>query len=193
MAESDIAPDARRMDDAAIIARVRGRDERALEELYERYGRPLYLFAYRRTGADGFAQEVLQDVFAAIWEKPSQFDPMRGALGPWLFRLAHNKAVDLLRREGRIHQRTIDADLSREEAPEDVDGEVWQRARRDRVRTAIVELPDPQRTAIELAFLIGLTHAEVAERMGRPLGTTKSRIRIGLLKLREVLGSSLSD
>jgi len=183
----------RRLEEAALLARIRDRDERAVEELYARYSGPLYSLAYQVTGADRFAQDVVQEVFLAVWKDAARFDPARGALAPWLFSLARHKAIDLVRREANVRKRTADVDLAFEEAPDDVDHEAWINHRRERVRIAIQTLPDAQREALELAFFAGLTHVEVAERLGIPLGTAKTRIRTALLKLREVLGDSLSE
>jgi RNA polymerase sigma factor (sigma-70 family) len=186
-------PDDRRAQEAALLARIRDRDERAVEELYARYSGPLFSLAYQVTGSDRYAQDVVQEVFIAVWKDAARFDPTRGALGPWLFSLARHKAIDQVRRDANIRKRTADVDLSFEEAPDDVDHEAWLRFRRDRVREAITGLPELQREALQLAFFAGLTHVEVAERLGIPLGTAKTRIRTALLKLREQLGDSVSE
>jgi RNA polymerase sigma factor (sigma-70 family) len=186
-------PDQRRVEDAALLARIRDRDERAVEELYARYSGPLYSLAYQVTGADRFAQDVVQEVFVAVWKDAGRFDPARGALGPWLFSLARHKAIDFVRREANVRKRTADVDLSFEPAPDDVDQEAWLSFRRERVRAAIETLPEAQREALELAFFGGLTHVEVAERLDIPLGTAKTRIRSALLKLRDLLGDSVSE
>ena len=134
--------EARRADDAALLARIVDRDERAVEALYERYSRPLYSLAYQVTGADRFAQDVVQEVFVAVWKDASRFDPTRGALAPWLFSLARHKAIDLVRREANVRKHTADVDLEFREAPDDVDREAWLNLRRDRVREAIGELTE---------------------------------------------------
>ena len=185
--------DARRRDDVALLARIVDRDETAVEALYAHYSGPLYSLAYRVTGADRFAQDVVQEVFIAVWKDAVRFDPSRGSVAPWLFSLARHKAIDLVRREANVRKRTADVDLEFEVAPDDVDRTAWLNLRRDRVRAAVATLTEGQRTALELAFFGGLTHVEVAERLDIPLGTAKTRIRTALLKLREVLGSSLSE
>ena len=191
---SDVERAARRAEDASLLARIVERDERAVEALYARYSGPLYSLAYQVTGADRFAQEVVQEVFVAVWRQADRFDPARGSVGPWLFSLARHKAIDLVRREANHRKRAAgEVDPEREVAPDDVDQEAWRNVRRDRVRAALAQLSEPQRTALELAFFAGLTHVEVAERLGIPLGTAKTRIRSALLKLREALGSSLSE
>jgi RNA polymerase sigma-70 factor (ECF subfamily) len=185
--------EARRAEEADLLARIVARDEQAVEALYARYSRPLYSLAYQVTGADRFAQDVVQEVFVALWKDAARFDPARGAVSSWLFSLARHKAIDLVRREANVRKRTADVDMELEVAPDDVDHEAWLNLRRDRVRAALAELTEPQRTALELAFFSGLTHVEVAERLGIPLGTAKTRIRTALLKLRDALGDSLSE
>lgn len=183
----------RRAEDAAILARVVERDERAIEQLYSRYSGPVYSLAYQVTRSERFAQDVVQEVFIAVWKDAARFDPARGNVGPWLFSLARHKAIDFVRREQTVRKRTADVDLDFEVAPDDVDHEAWLGIRRDRVRAAIAQLSETQRTALELAFFGGLTHVEVAERLEIPLGTAKTRIRSALLRLRDILGTSVSE
>jgi RNA polymerase sigma-70 factor (ECF subfamily) len=191
--QAQVEKDARRAEEAALLARIVDRDQAAVEALYARYSGPLYSLAYRVTGADRFAQDVVQEVFIAVWKDAERFDPSKGSVGPWLFSLARHKAIDLVRREANVRKRTAEVDLEFEVADEDVDHEAWLNLRRDRVREAVAGLSESQRTALELAFFNGLTHVEVAERLGIPLGTAKTRIRTALLNLREALGTSLSE
>jgi RNA polymerase sigma-70 factor (ECF subfamily) len=184
---------ARRAEETTLLARIVERDERAVEELYQRYSGPLYSLAYQVTRSERFSQDVVQEVFIAVWKDAGRFDPSRGSVGPWLFSLARHKAIDLVRREQTVRKRTVDADLEFEHAPDDVDQEAWLGFRRDRVRAAIEELSAVQREALELAFFGGLTHVEVAEKLDIPLGTAKTRIRSALLRLRDILGSSVSE
>jgi RNA polymerase sigma-70 factor (ECF subfamily) len=114
-------------------------------------------------------------------------------VSPWLFSLARHKAIDLVRREQNVRKRTADVDLELREADDDVDNEAWLGIRRERVRAAIEVLTPIQREALGLAFFDGLTHVEVAERLGIPLGTAKTRIRSALLRLRDILGDSVSE
>lgn len=193
LAETEEIQAQRKAEDAALLARIVARDERAVEALYARYSGPLYALAYQVTGAERFAQDVVQEVFVALWRDASRFDPARGAVAPWLFSLARHKAIDLVRREANVRKRTADVDLELEEAADDVDQEAWQRIRRERVLEAITHLTPLQREAVELAFFGGLTHVEVAERLGIPLGTAKTRIRSALLRLRDLLGDSVSE
>jgi RNA polymerase sigma-70 factor (ECF subfamily) len=185
--------DERRAEEAVLLARIREQDERAIEALYERYSGPLYSLAYQVTGGDRFAQDVVQEVFVAVWKNAGRFDPTRGSLSSWLFALARHKAIDLVRKEANVRRHTADVDLEFEESPDDVDQEAWLRVRRDAVRNAMIALPEAQRTALELAFFGGLTHVEVSEALGIPLGTAKTRIRTALLKLRDILGQSVAE
>jgi len=185
--------DERRAEEAALLARIAARDERAVEDLYRLYSGPLYALAYQVTRSERFAQDVVQEVFIAVWRDAGRFDSARGSVGAWLFSFARHKAIDVVRREANVRKRTADVDLEFEEAPDDVHDEAWLRVRRETVRAAIVQLSDIQREALELAFFGGLTHVEVAERLGLPLGTAKTRIRSALLKLRDLLGESLAD
>ena len=176
-------PDDRRAEEAALLVRIREQDERAIEALY----------AYQVTGGDRFAQDVVQEVFVAVWKNAGRFDPARGSLSSWLFALARHKAIDLVRREANVRRHTADVDLELEEAADDVDQEAWRRVRRDAGRAAITELPEAQRVALEMAFFGGLTHVEVSEALGIPLGTAKTRIRTALLRLRDILGQSVAE
>lgn len=187
------ALDERRAEEAALLVRIREKDERAIEALYSRYSGPLYSLAYQVTGADRFAQDVVQETFVAVWKDAARFDPSRGAVSSWLFALARHKAIDLVRKEQNVRKHTADVDLEFHEADDDVDQEAWLRLRRDTVRAAIQQLPEAQRTALELAFFAGLTHVEVAEKLDIPLGTAKTRIRTALLKLRDILGPSVAE
>ncbi len=195
MTGESVRPDieVRRAEEAALLVRIREKDERAIEALYARYSGPLYSLAYQVTGADRFAQDVVQEVFVAVWKDAARFDPSRGAVSSWLFALARHKAIDLVRKEQNVRKHTADVDLEFHEADDDVDQEAWLRLRRDTVRAAIQQLPETQRTALELAFFAGLTHVEVAEKLDIPLGTAKTRIRTALLKLRDILGPSVSE
>ena len=183
----------RRAEDVALLARIVERDQRAVEELYARYSSPLYSLAYQVTRSEGFAQDVVQEVFIAVWRDAARFDPAKGAVSPWLFALARHKSIDLVRREQNVRKRTADVDLELREADDDVDNEAWLGVRRDRVRAAMEHLTPMHREAIELAFFDGLTHVETAERLGIPLGTAKTRIRTALLRLRDILGDSVAE
>jgi len=191
--ELDDAQAQRRAEDAALLARIAARDEAAVEALYARYSGPLYSLAYQVTRSEGFAQDVVQEVFIALWRDAARFDPAKGAVSPWLFSLARHKAIDLVRREQNVRKRIADVDLELREADDDVDNEAWMGIRRDRLLAAMEHLTPMHREVIGLAFFDGLTHVEVADRLGIPLGTAKTRIRTALLRLRDMLGDSVSE
>lgn len=186
--------DRQKQEEVALLLRIREKDEAAVADLYQRFSGPLYSLAYQVTGADRYAQEVVQEVFMAVWRDAARFDPTRGAVSSWLFALTRHKAIDLVRKEANVWKRYApETELERREAPDDVDSEAWSNIRRERVLAAMEQLPEAQRTCVELAFFSGLTHVEVAEQLGIPLGTAKTRIRTGLLRLRDLLGDSISD
>ena len=155
------------MDDAQLLAAVANRDERAVEALHARFAPAIRAVALRVTRAEDAADEVTQDVLMAVWRDPGRFDPGRGSAGAFLVSMARNKAIDRVRREQTVQRHTATVDLELHEAADDVHGEVWRTVRQERLRVAISKLPDGQRRALELAFLGGLTHVEVAEREGR--------------------------
>lgn len=172
------------LEDRQLLARIARRDSRAFEMLYDRYGRPVYSLAMGMLRDAGGAQEVTQEVFLSIWRQAAEFDPSRGSARSWLLALAHHKAVDAVRR-GRMRaaeplQETKTSDL-------DVVDEALRRVEQGRVREALVRLPAEQREAIVLAYYGGYTHQEIAGRLGIPLGTAKTRIRDGMIRLRGTL------
>jgi RNA polymerase sigma-70 factor (ECF subfamily) len=181
------------VEDAELLARISAGEQQALELLHERFATGMYSVAMRVTRSERLSQEAVQDAFMAVWQDPLRFDPARGSLGPWLFTLARFKAIDAVRREAAVKRQTAEVDLELYEAPDNVHDEVWRGLRRERLNTAINLLPEDQRRALSLAFIQGLTHVEVAEREGIPLGTAKTRIRTALLRLRASLETDLSE
>ena len=181
------------MEDAEALAQIAAGDQRAIESLYQRFSSGMFAVAMRVSRSERLAQEAVQDAFMAVWQDPRRYDPSRGALGPWMFTLARYKAIDAVRREAALKRRTAEVDLELFEAPDDVHGEVWRGLRRERLNQAIAQLPNDQRRALSLAFIEGLTHVEVAEREGIPLGTAKTRIRTALLRLRAQIEGDLSE
>ncbi len=181
------------MENTELLARISAGDQHAIETLHERFAPGMYSVAMRVTRSERLSQEAVQDAFMAVWQDPLRFDPARGSLGPWLFTLARYKAIDAVRREAAAKRHTAEADLELYEAPDDVHNEVWRGLRRERLNDAISRLPEDQRRALSLAFIKGLTHVEVAEREGVPLGTAKTRIRTALLRLRASLETDLGE
>lgn len=174
--------------DAVLVTRVRGADATALEEIYARYSRPCYALARRILNDDALAQEVVQEVFLALWRQPERFDEGRGTFASWLLATTHHRAVDIVRREENLRRRrTTDEVLEFRGGDSSVAEEVWAGLRRDRVRAALLELPTPQREALALAYFGGYTQREIAALTGAPLGTVKTRMLLGMRRLRAVL------
>jgi RNA polymerase sigma-70 factor (ECF subfamily) len=174
--------------DAELIARVARRDETALGLIYDRYGRLVYAIGLRITGDRQVTEEVVQDVFQAVWLSAAGFQ-LGANLPAWITGIARHRAIDATRSAGfRARAREDQLDPSWAEwTPAPVD-EAEELAQRVVVRSALDALPETQRRALELAYYAGLTHAEIAERLGEPVGTIKSRLRMAVQKLREVLG-----
>lgn len=170
-------------DEIALVAGVAAGDPRALESLYRTYGGAVLGVAERILRDRSLAEDVAQDVFLRLWRRPERFDPGRGALRAFLLRDAHGRAVDLVRAEEARRQREDrDAQRSSDSRP-GPEQEVWEHVRSQEVRRAMDALPEREREAVMLAFYGGLSYREVAERLGEPEGTVKSRIRSGLQRL----------
>lgn len=167
-------------DDMRLVARIRAGDQQAISELYDRYAKVVYAVALRVLQDAGAAEDVLQDVFLQLWRNPDAFDASRGSLAAWLAVIARHRAID------RLRQRRPETDIEdcviaggpdfREEAE--------RKLIIDKVREVLGQMNPDQRKLLELAFFQGLTHTEIAEKTGEPLGTVKTRIRSGLQFLR---------
>ncbi|HEU0101122.1 MAG TPA: sigma-70 family RNA polymerase sigma factor [Mycobacteriales bacterium] len=174
------------LDDRTLIARVTEGDGRALEALYARYGRACYGLARRILADDQFAQDCVQEVFLTVWRDASRFDAARGGFSTWLLSMTHHKAVDAVRREENLRKRRTGADAleHRESDAPPVEDAVWSGMRGDRVRAALLTLPEPQREALTLAYFGGYTQREIAGLTATPLGTVKTRMLTGMRRLR---------
>jgi RNA polymerase sigma-70 factor (ECF subfamily) len=163
-----------------------GGSERALAEVYDRFGGVAYGVALRILRDPALAQDAVQDAFLAAWRTAASFDPSRGTASTWLLTLVHRRAVDLVRREERRR-----ADVLDESTPvasgDSTDEAAEVRAERRRVQAALTRLPPDQREALELAYYGGLSQSQLAERLGIPLGTIKSRMFAALATLRDLL------
>ena len=169
--------------DEGLVALVARGDDTALAELYDRFGRVAYNLARRILRDDDLARDAVQEGFLTVWRRSATFVPERAKASTWLLTLVHRRAVDLVRREERRRTEPL------EDAPEPAaaDETLWLRFERERVQDALRRLPDQQREALELAYYGGYTQSEVAERLGVPLGTIKSRMFTGLAQLRDLL------
>ena len=180
--------------DETLVERVAAGSQEALAELYDRYQALSYGMATRITGDRTIAQDVVQETFLGIWRAAQRFTESRGSARTWIIAICHHRAVDVVRR------RRPDSPLPDPELPPPeqlTTPDVWPEVNRSLdagvVRRAIDELPGPQREAIELAYFGGLTQQEIARRTDVPLGTVKSRVRLGLVALRDALGDATAD
>jgi len=173
--------------DRALVARIEGRDADALAALYDRHAARLMGLAHRILGDTGEAEEVLQEVFLYVWRSASSFDASRGTVLAWLLVVTRSRAIDRVRSR-RPMSRAVRQDLdeiSNTPAAQDVEADSATRQWESLCRSAIADLPADQRRVLELAYFGGLTHQEIAEETSTPLGTVKTRARLGLMKLRE--------
>ena len=171
--------------DSLLVAAVRTGDERAMGELYDRYSGIVYSVALRVLGDTGAAEDVLQEVFMQLWRNPGIFDSSRGNLAPWLAVISRNRAIDALRKR-RPETDIEDVVVSVEK---DLAGEADRTIAMGKVRSVLSAMPAPQRSALEMAYFEGLTHSEISQKTGEPLGTIKTRIRTGLLALRKAFAT----
>ena len=175
--------------DAALVRRLLQRDVSAFEELYDRHSRLVYALVLRILQQATTAEEIVQDVFLQLWRNASQYDRSRGPFAPWLLTLARNRALDRLRLKSERQRRREEQaeELPSVVAIPDFEGALDEKRRAVRVREVMSSLNPQQKRAIELAYFEGLTHTEIANALNEPLGTVKSWIRNGLLRLKEGL------
>jgi RNA polymerase sigma-70 factor (ECF subfamily) len=172
--------------EAAVRDRVVAGDDVALREVYDQYASFVYGVAVRVIGDARAAEDVSQDVFVSFWERPGAFDPARGSLRTWLGTLTHRRAVDHVRRE-EAGRRRAERDAGRAVAAPDVEEMATALLTAERVRAALDELPEGQRRAVQLAYFGGRTYRQVAETLGIPEGTAKSRMRLALRRIADAL------
>lgn len=174
--------------DREVLARVASGSEEAFSEFFHRYA-PAAAGVARRVLGDGtLAEEVVQEVLVSVWRRAATYDPARGTVRSWVLAQAHHRAVDAVRREESERRRTAGRAHALQEDPiEVVVEEGWIEARRARVRAALDSLTGDQRHVLDLAYYEGLTQTQVAERVGIPLGTVKSRTLAAMNKLRSIL------
>jgi RNA polymerase sigma-70 factor (ECF subfamily) len=175
--------------DETLIAQLRERDTQAFGMLYDRHSRLAFGLAYRMLGDPSAAEDVVQDAFFSLWRQAETFQPERSAVRTWLLSIVHHRAIDRLRRASTREVPDTAADGMPERMDEsiDVEHQVGVSLEAAQVRKALGALPMEQRRAIELAYFGGLSHGEIARKLGVPVGTVKGRLRIGLQKMRALL------
>jgi len=180
----------RSLADEELMQVVLDGDVRAFEVVFDRHASAAFSLAYRMCGRRAAAEDIVQEAFLSLWRSGSGYDPRRGSVRSWVLSVVHNRAIDGMRRTGSKAGRDVPDDGIAERLParDATDAEVLRRDDARQVRTALDELPTDQRRVIELAYFGGFTHSEIAEMLGLPPGTVKGRMRLGLNKMRYVLG-----
>jgi RNA polymerase sigma-70 factor, ECF subfamily len=183
--------------DTELTFRVAEGDSLALEELYNRYSQPVLSMAYGILRDHAIAEDVTQEVFVSLWTRAEKFDPERGIFRHWFLHLAHNRVIDELRRRRRNAQRL--ADKTPEEAalglpaPGNTADQAVTAVLFTSAMEALRSLPDEQRATLVMAYLEGQTQQEISRRTGVPLGTVKTRLRLGLIKLRQIMAQPANE
>ena len=182
------------LSDEALVALVARGDGPALAELYDRVGRVAFGLAFRVLRDERHAEDAVQEAFLTVWRTAASFRAERAKASTWILTLVHRRAVALVRREERRRAEPLSDEPTLDVATETGTEEAaWLRFERERVQAALKQLPDVQREAIELAYYGGFSQSELAERLGVPLGTIKSRMFAGLARLRELLDESTQE
>ena len=174
------------LSDEALVALAARGEDRALAELYDRFGRVAYGLALRILRDSALAEDAVQEAFVTVWRSAGRFVPERAKASTWILTLVHRRAVDLVRREERRRAEPL-GEAPERSGEEPVDEAVWLRLERERVQNALRALPDIHREALELAYYGGFSQSELADRLGLPLGTVKSRMFAGISRMRELL------
>jgi len=179
------------LDDETLLRLIAHSQENALSELYDRYSRLVYSVALNTLGDADRAEDVTLDVFERVWEKAFTYSAEEGRVVNWLTSIARHRAIDLFR-QMRSHHENLeiswqDAETSSIANGNNTEWEAYLEQRQVRIRLAVAQLPAEQRQALGMAFFLGYTHQEIAEALHEPLGTVKTRIRLGMQKLRNLL------
>lgn len=186
--------DLQRLADEDLMPLVERKDAAAFEIVYDRHGGPAYSLAYRIVGDRQVAEEVTQEAFLSVWRSGARFDRARGSVRTWLLGVVRNRAIDVLRREaGRAPTISLDLDTVPEQESrfEPTDAEALRREAGREVRGALRDLPEDQLKVVQLAYFGGLSHSEIADVLGMPLGTVKGRMRLAMEKMRATLAEGM--
>jgi RNA polymerase sigma-70 factor (ECF subfamily) len=188
-----LIPEQAQISDVELLQAIKDGDEQALASLYDRYRLILFGLILRILHSRSEAEDVLQEVFLQVWQRASSFEESRGRPFTWLVTLARSRAIDRLRSLGSRDRTANEAGREAEVtgATRDAVDDAIRSEQGETVRRALAALPDEQRSTLVLAYFEGLTQTEIAERQGAPLGTVKTRMRSGMIKLRELLGQSI--
>lgn len=171
------------MDDLGLLSEIQAGSQDAMAAFFDRYSRMVYSVALRVLKDSGEAEDVMQEIFVQVWQKPGAFVSGRGSLGGWLVVMARNRAIDKLRRR----KPSDPVELFALPSSTNLAQESERHFLMEKIQAAMANLPEEQRAAVELAFFDGLSHSEIAEKTGDPLGTVKTRIRLALIAIRKGL------
>jgi RNA polymerase sigma-70 factor (ECF subfamily) len=184
-----LQPEQAQINDVELLKAIARQDESALAELYDRYRGILFGLLVRILNSREEAEDVLQEVFLQVWRRAADFDENRGRPFTWLVTLARSRGIDRLRNLGARERVAIAGAREPSEEVSDAVADAFRSEQRSLVNTALAQLPDEQKRPLMLAYFEGLTQSEIATKLGAPLGTVKTRMRAGLMKLRELLGN----
>jgi RNA polymerase sigma-70 factor (ECF subfamily) len=184
--------DIRVLADEELMQLVRQGEMRAFELVFDRHSGAAFSLAYRMCGRQAMAEDIVQEAFMSLWRSGARYDASRGSVRTWVLSVVRNRAIDLFRREGARGGRELAEEDAAERmpAPELTDTEVERRDEARQIRKALGKLPPDQRQVIELSFFGGFTHSQIASMLELPSGTVKGRMRLGLTKMRLVLGDA---
>jgi RNA polymerase sigma-70 factor (ECF subfamily) len=184
--------DPRALADEELMGLVQDGEVQAFEVIFDRHASAAFSLAYRMCRRRSAAEDIVQDAFLSLWRSGSGYDPRRGSVRSWVLSVVHNRAIDAMRRIGSKAGRDVPDEgiADRLPAAERTETEVERRDDARQLRTALDELPGDQRQVIELAYFGGFTHSQIAEMLELPPGTVKGRMRLGLTKMRSVLGEA---
>ena len=184
------------LDDTQLLSMIQRQDRGALEALYDKYGGAVYSLAMRMLSDSGAAQEVTQDTFFNVWRRASSYHSQRGKVTSWLFSIAHHRTIDELRRRRRAQSQVqygVDLTNKPSDGADDPVAYATAQYERSQLKDALHTLRVEQREVVVLAYFGGLTHSEIAKHLDQPLGTVKTRMRLGLRRMREALGPQAQE
>ena len=184
-----------RLDEANIVRRIAEQDQTALTQLYDRYARIIYAIAYRILKSAEESEEIVLDVFTQVWRSAKSYSSQKGRVDTWLFMITRSRSLDRLRSHARLHKvvAVAENELISKSLVDSSEEDALVQERISYVTSCLESLPQEQKLVLEMAYFGGLSHSQIAMETGISLGTVKTRIRLGLKKLREAIGEEWSN